>query len=63
MSRKPPPLNWPDGVPRFTLRRADDKRFFVYDLLHERRVSLLIVEQDAAQRALLQIEDAARKMP
>jgi hypothetical protein len=56
--KKPSPLAWPDGVPRFVVRRADDRRYFVYDLLHERRCSRLVIERDAAERAARECERA-----
>ena len=58
---RPPPLHWPEDVPRFVLRRADDRRWFVYDLLHEKRCTLLMIELDTARRALCECEQAARK--
>ena len=61
MSRKPPPLVWPDDVPRFVVRRADDKRFFVYDLLRERRCTRLMIERSEAESALYELEQAVRR--
>lgn len=60
--RRTPPPTWPDGVPRFVVRIADDRRFFVYDLLHERRVTGLTVDLGEAQRAMRLLEQA-RRMP
>lgn len=55
------PLIWPDGVPRFVVRIADDRRFFVYDLLHERRCTLPTVDLATARRALRECEAAASR--
>lgn len=59
---KKPPLIWPDNVPRFVVRRSDDRRFFVYDLLRELRVTGLTVDQGEALRAVARLE-AARRLP
>jgi hypothetical protein len=56
-------LTWPDGVPRFVVRRADDRRFFVWDLLHERRCTRLMIELASAERAVHECEMAARRKP
>lgn len=55
------PLHWPQGVPRFVVRRADDRRFFVYDLFRERRCTLLTVCEHEARRAVVQCEKAATR--
>lgn len=59
---KNPPLEWPDNVPRFVVRRSDDRRWFVYDLLHERRCSRLVVELSTAETAARDCE-RARRLP
>ena len=60
---KPSPLHWPDGVPRFDVRRADDRRWFIWDMLHERRATLLMVCKDTALQALHECERAASRNP
>lgn len=58
---KKPPLSWPEGVPRFVVRRAEDRRFFVYDLLHERRCSSLTIDPREAEDVMRECERVAAR--
>lgn len=54
---------WPENAARYALRKADDRRFFIYDMAGERRCSGLIIDRHEAEHALHALNAAARRQP